>query len=218
MSQPIAVLVVDDHSLVREMLADRLSREPDIRVVGCAANGDEAIIKAAESRPDIVLMDIDMPGTHCFSAARQIRRDNPDTRVLYLSAFFNDRYIADALESEGSGYVTKDEPPEVVLQAIRLAATGIAYFSPRVQARLVVDQNGMSLGDTTRIKASTLTQRELETIRYIARGMSKKEIAALIKVSVKTVEMHTQNAMNKLDIHDRVDLARYAIREGLAEA
>ena len=76
----------------------------------------------------------------------------------------------------------------------------------------------MSLGDTTRIKGSTLTQRELETIRYIARGMSKKEIAALIKVSVKTVEMHTQNAMNKLDIHDRVDLARYAIREGLAEA
>ncbi|MDH3628608.1 MAG: response regulator transcription factor [Acidobacteriota bacterium] len=218
MTQSIAVLLVDDHSLVREMLVDRLSREQDIQIVGTASNGDDAIVRAGESQPDIVLMDIDMPGTHCFSAARQIRQQCPETRVLYLSAFFNDRYISDALESEGTGYITKDEPPEIVLKAIRLAASGMAYFSPRVQERLVIDETGMSLGDGTRTKASTLTQRELETVRYIARGMSKKEIAALIKVSVKTVEMHTQNAMNKLDIHDRVDLARYAIREGLAQA
>lgn len=218
MKDPISVLIVDDHALVRETLRTRLGRELDIRVAGVAGDGDEAVEQARRLTPDIVLMDIDMPGQLCFSAAKQIKQSCPGTRILYLSAFFHDRYIEDALAAHASGYVTKDEPPEVLIKAIRLAASGLAYFSPNVEGRIVVDNSGMRLTEAARTRASLLTHRELEVVRYIARGLSKKEISALMSVTVKTVEVHTQNAMNKLDIHDRVELARFAIREGLAEA
>lgn len=218
MSDPIRLLLVDDHAMVREMLRMRLDSELDMKVVGSADNGDDAVALAAKLRPDIVLMDIDMPGQLCFSAATQIKTHSPQTRILYLSAFSNDRYIEDALASHASGYLTKDEKPEVLIDAVRRAASGMAYFSPKVQARLVVDGSRMRLTSGSKTRATLLTQRELETIRYIARGLAKKEIANLMRVTVKTVEMHTQNAMDKLDIHDRVELARFAIREGLAEA
>ena len=219
MSQSIRVLLADDHTMVREMLKLQLGQVADFEVVGAASNAEEAVALCREVTPDIVVMDIDMPGELCFAAARQIKSAHPDTRVLYLSAFFHDRYIEDALAAGASGYVTKDEPIETIVHAVRMAGSGIAYFSPKVQSRIVVDTKGMRLGkDTGRSRASLLTQRELETVRYIARGLSKKEIAGLMHVSVKTVDMHTQNSMSKLDIHDRVELARFAIREGLAEA
>ena len=219
MSKPVSVLLVDDHAMVRELLRTQLEAEPDIQVVGAASTGDEATELARKLQPDVVLMDIDMPGQLSFTAASQIKEDHPDTRVIYLSAFFHDRYIDDAIQSQASGYLTKDEAPETILQAVRLVASGMAYFSPKVQSRLVVDTDGVRLGEAaSKTRARLLTQRELEAVRYIARGLAKKEIAGLMGVSVKTVEMHTQNAMDKLDIHDRVELARYAIREGLAEA
>jgi len=218
MKRPISILLVDDHALVRDTLQARLETEPDLTVAGVAGDGDQAILRAEELKPDIVLMDIDMPGQLSFSAARQIKIDAPDTRIVYLSAFFHDRYIEDALAAHATGYVTKDEPLEVLIKALRLAAAGMAYFSPNVQARIVVDSAGMRLVDGSRTRARLLTQRELEVVRYIARGLAKKEIAVLMGVTVKTVEVHTQNAMNKLDIHDRVEMARFAIREGLAEA
>jgi len=218
MSKPISILLVDDHALIREMLRSHLDAQEDMQVVGTAGTGDEAIVLAAELHPDIVLMDIDMPGQLCFSAAWQIKTARPESRVVFLSAFFHDRYIEDALAAQASGYVTKDESPDVVVRAIRLAASGIAYFSPNVQSRIVVDRKGVRLAGSTTTRANLLTQRELEVVRYIARGLAKKEIAVLMHVTVKTIEVHTQNAMNKLDIHDRVELARFAIREGLAEA
>ena len=218
MKRPISILLVDDHALVRDTLQARLETEPDLSVAGVAGDGDQAIVRAKELKPDIVLMDIDMPGQLSFSAARQIKEVAPETRIVYLSAFFHDRYIEDALAAHATGYVTKDEPLDVLIKAVRLAAAGMAYFSPNVQARIVVDSAGMRLADGSRTRARLLTQRELEVVRYIARGLAKKEIAVLMGVTVKTVEVHTQNAMNKLDIHDRVEMARFAIREGLAEA
>ncbi len=219
MSQAIRILLVDDHTMVREMLQLQLGREADLDVVGTASNAEEAVTLSRELNPDIIVMDIDMPGELCFAAARQIKATHADTRILYLSAFFHDRYIEDALAAGASGYLTKDEPIETIIRAVRMAGSGIAYFSPKVQSRIVVDTKGMRLGqESGRSRASLLTQRELETVRYIARGLSKKEIAGLMHVSVKTVDMHTQNCMAKLDIHDRVELARFAIREGLAEA
>lgn len=218
MEESIAVLLVDDHALLRDTLRTRLDAEPDIVVAGTAANADEAIAKAIRLKPDIILMDIDMPGQLAFSAAEQIKRQLDGTRIVFLSAFFHDRFIESALAARATGYVTKDEPPEVVIKAIRLAASGIAYFSPCVQSRLVVEADGVKIDTHARSRTSTLTARELEVLRYVARGLPKKEIGALMYISPKTVDRHTDNLMRKLNIHDRVQLTRFAIREGLAEA
>ena len=214
----ISILLVDDHVLLRETLRDRLSREKDIHVVASADDAGEAIRLATENRGDVALMDIDMPGQSCFDAAKTIKRQQPSVSILFLSAFFHDRYIESALAAQASGYITKDEHPDVIVQAIRNAAEDEAYFSPKVQDRLVIDSSGVKLADTGKSRGSLLTQRELEVLRYIARGLPKKEAAQIMHVSVKTVSRHTENLMEKLDIHARVELARYAIREGLAEA
>ncbi len=218
MNDSIRVLLVDDHALLRETLKDHLNVSAGLTVVGTAKSADDAVAIAAERQPDVVVMDIDMPGQSCFDAARIIKSRSPLTSVIFLSAFFNDRYIESALQAQASGYVTKDEAPGVIVEAIRSAAAQVAYFSPRVQSRIVVDRTGVRLAGGGHSRASLLTARELEVLRYLARGLAKKEIAATMHLSVKTVSRHTENLMEKLDIHDRVDLARYAIREGLAEA
>jgi DNA-binding NarL/FixJ family response regulator len=217
MSHSISILLVDDHALLRDTLQDRLQKEPDMVVVATASDAGAAADLVAEHRPDVVIMDIDMPGQSCFDAARRIKQATPDTNIIFLSAFFHDSYIESALAAQATGYITKDEPPEVIVAAIRRAAAQLAYFSPRVQSRIVVDERGVHLAGG-RSRASLLTARELEVLRYLARGLPKKEIASTMDLSVKTVSRHTENLMEKLDIHDRVELARFAIREGLAEA
>lgn len=219
-SQTITVLLVDDHAMLREALSARLDREIDIDIVGTAGTADEGVEMARSLEPNVVVMDIDMPGRLCFAAAEDIVAFQPKTRMIYLSAFSSDRYIQDALSAHALSYLTKDQSPEVVVHAIRQAAQGLSTFSPSVQERLTVGRNNklmLSVGDAPQTKASTLTPRELEMLRYLARGMSKKEIAATIHRSYGTVDKHVEKLMNKLDIHDRVELARYAIREGLAE-
>lgn len=216
--KPVTVLLVDDHALVRETLANWLRGSQDMKVMGEVGSADEAIAAAVRDQPDIVVMDIDMPGLLAFDAVRTIRSRCPKTRVLVLSAFFHDRFIEDAIRAEASGYVTKGEPPEVVVKAIRAVAQGGAYFSRQVQERIVVDSSGPRLAESTKTRTSLLSPREMEVLRYIARGMSKKDIAAVMHLSVKTVDNHSTSLMSKLDIHDRVELARFAIREGLAEA
>jgi DNA-binding NarL/FixJ family response regulator len=217
MNAPISILVVDDHAIVRSSLARTLNDEPDMTVVGSAGNADEALTEAIRLVPAVILMDIDMPGLLCFSAVETIRARSPETRVIFLSAFAHDRLIDQALAVEASGYITKDEPTETVVNAIRDAVAGIPYFSPSVRARIVVDSSGAHLAQRSQTRADTLTPRELEVLRYLARGMSKKQVAATMHLSVKTVEYHSASLMNKLDIHDRVELARFAFREGLAE-
>lgn len=214
----ISVLLVDDHALLRETLRERLSREEGLSVVATADNAGEAIRLASAHRPDVVLMDIDMPGQSCFEAANQIKRNQPSTSIIFLSAFFHDRYIESALAAQASGYITKDEHPDIIVKALRNAADDVAYFSPKVQDRLVIDASGVKLAGSGMSRGSLLTQRELQVLRHLARGLPKKEVAQVMHVSVKTVSRHTENLMEKLNIHDRVGLARYAIREGLAEA
>lgn len=218
MNKPISLLLVDDHALMRRMLADRIACEPDMLVVGTVEDADAAVAEAIRQRPDIILMDIDMPGVICFDAARTIQELCPKTRIIFLSAFFNDRYIDQALAVEAAGYLTKTEPPESVIAAIRAVAAGKSYFSPQVQSRIVVDSDGTRLAQPKQSRASTLSGRELEVLRYLARGMSKKQIAQTMYISAKTVNNHTAHVMDKLDIHDRVELSRFAIREGLAGA
>jgi DNA-binding NarL/FixJ family response regulator len=215
-ARPIRVLLADDHGLVRDMLGQRLGAESDLTVVAAVADAEQALAQARLLEPDVVVLDIDMPGLSAFDAAKAIRSVLPEVRILFLSAFFEDRYIEQALAVEASGYLAKTEAADSVLDAIRAACRGRTYFSPEVKARIVVDAAGARLAVGPQTRASLLTAREADILGYIARGMSKKEIARSLDISVKTVEQHTAHIMDKLDIHDRVELARYAFREGLA--
>jgi DNA-binding NarL/FixJ family response regulator len=218
MSKRCNVLLVDDHALMREMLSERLANEPDLDVIGAAENADLAVAEAVRLQPDIIIMDIDMPGLHCFDATRTIQARCPDTKIIILSAFFHDHYIEQALAAEAVGYLTKNESVDMIIDAIRDVAAGGSHFSPEVRARIVVDSGGTRLATQRRSRVSTLTPREMEVLRYVARGLSQKQVAETMHLSVKTVHCHCTNLMTKLDIHDRVELARFAIREGLAEA
>jgi DNA-binding NarL/FixJ family response regulator len=214
----VRVLLVDDHDLLRDTLAERLRREDGLTIAGVAGDAQAGLELALVCRPDVAMMDIDMPGRPAFEAARDLVRALPDTRLLFLSAFAHDRYIDQALSVGALGYLTKSESVERVIDAIRRVSEGRAYFSREVAERIVVEGDGARLErDSKGSRASTLTRRENEVLCYLARGRSKKEIAASMHLSVKTVEKHTDNLMRKLEIHDRVELARFAIREGLTE-
>lgn len=218
MTKPITILIVDDHESIRQLLKDRLSAETDMKVVAHVDNAEAAVTEAIELKPDIIVMDIDMPGLSPFDAVGRINSRSPNTRVIFLTAFVKDRYIESALNVEAWGYVTKTEPPESVIKAIRDVSRGFAYFSPAVQARIVVDSKGMSLAQKGQTLSSALTPREREVLCYLAQGKSKKDIAETMCISVKTVDFHCTHLMDKLQIHDRVELTRFAIREGLVDA
>jgi len=217
MSESKRILLVDDHELVRTALRGLLDRDDDFEVVGEASDAEEALRRAVEYSPDILVMDIDMPGMICFDAVRQMNTRLPDLSVIFLSAFFHDHYIEQAIAVGAKGYVLKGDPPRILFDALREVAGGGAYFSKDVRSRFALDKDGKPVEDGQTV-TSTLTNREVEVLRYLARGLSKKEIAKTMHLSVKTVEHHSASVMRKLDIHDRVELARYAIREGLAEA
>lgn len=214
----ISVLIIDDHTLLRETLRSRLDSEADLEVVADVGDAQRGVELARELAPNVVLMDVDMPGRSCFDAAKEILRERPETRILFLSAHSHDRFIASALDAQAVGYVTKDEHPGAVVEAIRAVASGRRFFSERVLSRLVLEGDEPRVPEHPRTRASLLTARELEVLRYIASGLPKKEIATHMFVSVKTVNRHTENLMRKLEIHDRVELTRFAIREGLSEA
>ncbi len=212
------ILLADDHALFRENLRDRLNCEEDLTVVATASTADEALVLAQELEPNVVVLDIDMPGVTSFSVAKEIRTRSESTQILFLSAFSKDLYIEEALDADAISYLTKHETPDVVIRAVRQAAKGFAYFSPMVQSRLIVDsENRVRLSSASATRTSSLTPREREVLRYLARGLSKKEIAATMHRSYSTIDKHAENLMAKLNIHDRVELARFAIREGLSE-
>jgi DNA-binding NarL/FixJ family response regulator len=211
--------VVDDHAVVRESITERLNREVGFALIGSAGSADEAVEKVRASAPDIILMDIDMPGLNCFDAARTMMAIRPVAKVIFLSGHVHDSYIEQALAVKARGYLTKGESAASVATAIREVASGGAYFSEAVRARIVIGASGARLGkQKSRVRAATLTPREKEVLRYIAQGLEKKDMAEVMHLSTKTVDHHVTRLMRKLNIHNRVDLARYAIREGLADA
>ena len=209
------ILIVDDHALVRQMLADRLPHELEVEIVGTASNAQEAVELARERAPDIVVMDIDMPGLDSFAGAKEILAERPATKIVFLSAYTHDYYIDEALAVGARGYVTKAEPPDTIMEAIKDVAEGRMFYSEDVRGRIT--ENGRRSSRDSQSRLSRLTPREMDVLRYIARGFSKRDIAKTLNISLKTVEKHAENLMARLEIHDRVELTRFAIREKLVE-
>src|ERR1039458_6686446 len=209
----IRVLLTDDHTLFRQGIRTLLSMEPDMEVVGEAANAFEAVTTARQMRPDVVLMDIGMTGMSSFEATRQIRKERPETKVVFLSMYDDEDYLAECVEIGGIGYVLKDSPADQLITAIREVHRGGSFLSPRLLTRLVDGFRTQGLNPVRQPRFGTLTKREREILKMLAEGKSVKEIAAGFDLSVKTVEAHKFNLMRKLNIHNKVQLVQYAIQK-----
>jgi two-component system response regulator NreC len=210
----IRVLLTDDHTLFRQGIRTLLTAEPDMEVTGEAGNAADAVELARHSRPDVVLMDIGMAGMSSFEATRQIRKDRPDTRVVFLSMYDDEDYLAECVDIGANGYVLKESPGEQLVTAIREVHRGGSYLSPRLLTKLVDDFRLQGRGGVARQpRFNTLTKREREILKLLAEGLSVKDIAANFDLSVKTIEAHKFNLMRKLDIHNKAQLVQYAIQK-----
>ena len=194
---PIRVVLVDDHTLLRDSLEAKLAAEPGLEVVGSFSSADGAVENARSLAPNVFVFDIDMPGVLSFEAAASIRRVLPEARFVFLSGFLHDRYIEDALRVEASAYVTKNEHYDTILAAIKAAAEGSVFFSPDVMRRLVIDREGATLVKNMKSRMSMLSPREIEVIRYTAKGLTDKEIARLMGIAPKTVDSHATSIRAK---------------------
>lgn len=212
----IRILLADDHRILREGLRSLLAQQTDITVVGEASDGETAVALARELRPDIVIMDVVMPGLGGVEATRQIRTDLRDTKVIALSMHSDRRFVSEMLRAGALGYLVKDSAFEELNQAVRSVMQGRPYLSAAITGSLVEDfvrQACMEERHSTPLHM--LTSREQEVLRLLADGKRVKEVAHSLNISVKTVESHRQNIMDKLEIHSTIELARYALREGL---
>lgn len=215
MSENVKIMLVDDHALLLESLAMRLRAESNLEIIATAANADEALEKIRTQCPDVLLMDIDMPGMSCFDAAKRIMMLDQGIKVVFLSAHWNDHYIEQAIAGNAHGYLTKSESPRMLIDAIKRIAAGETVYSSDVESRIIGQRQGSD--DQPRTRLSKLSPREKEVLCYIAQSLSRRDIAKTMHISDKTVAAHTSSIMSKLDLHDRVELARFAIREGMVK-
>ncbi|MGZ4416051.1 MAG: response regulator [Gaiellaceae bacterium] len=211
----IRVLVADDQSMVRAGFRMLLSDEPDIEVVAEASNGLEAVDKTARYSPTVVLMDIRMPELDGLEATRRILAADTSVRVLILTTFDLDEYIYEALRAGASGFVLKDDPPEQLLAAIRTVSAGEALLSPTVTKR-VIQHYTRTPRPTPPTELDDLTERELEVLRLVARGMSNAEIGQELYISETTVKTHITHILQKLNLRDRVQAVVLAYQTGIA--
>jgi two-component system response regulator NreC len=217
--QPIRVLCVDDHAFLVEGLRTRLKLEPDIEFVGWLSSAKELIAEAERTKADVVLLDIEMPPPDPFEVLGDLRRRLPGARAIMLSAFVRDHYIDLAFKGGAWGYLSKSDDPATVIEAIRKVHRGEFAFGERVLERCQPPAAGDAGADAPKpaSRLDLLTPRELQVLRLIGQGLSRLDIAKAIHRSPKTVDNHRAAIMEKLGIHDRVELARYAISEGLTE-
>lgn len=211
------VLIADDHTLFRQGMRNLISNESDIEVVGEASTGNEVLQMIDLTRPDLVLMDVSMPGLSSFEATRQLKRLRPETKVLFLTMYDDEDYLLESMQAGGSGYILKDSPTEQLLTGIRDVQNGGSYLSPRMLAQLVDDFRTRIRSGVPQPRLATLTPREKEVLKLLAEGNSVKEIATDLNLSVKTVEAHKFNLMRKLDIHNKAQLVQYAIQKKIIQ-
>ena len=209
------IVVADDHKIVREGLVKLLEGQADISVIGEAADGEEAVKMVLEKKPDIVIMDIWMPRLSGIDATRRIVKRGSQTKVLVLSMHESRTYVEEVLRAGASGYIVKNSASSDLLQAIDAVQGGASYLSPAITQQ-VVDAIARP-GDSSPSGVAMLTDREREVLQLIAEGLSSKEIAGMLGVSLKTIDSHRSNLMQKLDIHKVSGLVRFAIRAGLVE-
>ena len=214
--RPARVLLADDHALVRRGLRLILDGEPDLTVVAEAGDGAQAVTAACAGGVDLVVLDIAMPRMTGLQAAREISRRAPDVRILMLSMYDNEQYFFEALKAGASGYVLKSVADRDLIEACRATLRGEPFLYAGVVTALIRDHLRRSRSGE-RVPDRILTPREEEVVKLIAEGHSAKEIAALLVISVKTVDRHRANVLQKLGMRDRLDLTRYAIRAGLVE-
>jgi DNA-binding NarL/FixJ family response regulator len=214
----IKILLADDHRILREGLRNLLAQQTDMTVVGEAADGKEAISLARQLKPDVVIMDVVMPGLDGVEATRRIRAEVPTAKIVALSMHSDRRYVSEMLRAGAAGYLVKDSAFDELNQAIRTVMDGRPYLSSVITGSLVEDFVRQTTADEKPATSpiQMLTAREQEVLRLLADGKRVKEVARILDISVKTVESHRQNIMDKLEIHSTIELTRYAIREGLA--
>jgi len=221
-SKPIRVMLADDHKIVREGLRSLLEDEADLRVIAEASDGRSAVELAREQTPDVIVMDIAMPQLNGVEATRQIINSVPRARVIALSMHSDRRFMSEMLRAGASGYLLKDAASEELIQAIRTVMDGKIYLSPQITDVVVDDylrrlpeDGGMYAPAAGRGAFAVLTAREREVLQLMAEGKATKQIAMILHVSIKTVETHRRQLMEKLDLHSVAELTKYAIREGL---
>jgi DNA-binding NarL/FixJ family response regulator len=214
----IKVLLVDDQAMVRAGLRMILEAENDIRVVGEAEDGAKAVVSARKLKPDIVLMDIQMPLMNGLESTRQITQTPGNTcRILILTTFERDDYVFEALRAGASGFILKNAPPEDLIEAVRVVADGNALLAPSVTRRIIHEFVQRTPRNDLKNKLSSLTEREIEVMRLIAKGKNNSEIAADLFVGETTVKTHISNLFTKLDLRDRVQAVVYAYESGLIQ-
>lgn len=215
MSDPHRVVIVEDHALLRAGLLALLAGDPDIEIVGEADNGRDALRVAGQAAPDLVLMDISMPGTNGIDAIVDLKRRYPGIKVLVLTIHNSDDYIQASLNAGADGYILKGATPDELRQAIRTVLSGKCYLSPDVSHHVVHGYLGGGKASGVVTPWDRLTQRERQVLKLIAEGHPNKSIAEYLCLSVKTVEKHRSNLMGKLDIHNASTLTGFAIQKGL---
>ena len=213
----IKIIISDDQAIIRDGLEMLMKLENDIEVLGLAQDGAEAVELVAANPPDLVLMDLKMPGMNGVEATRRIRANYPDVKVLVLTTYDDDEWVFDAIRAGASGYLLKDTPREKVIEAIRGTVTGKSYVDPLVVGKLL-DQVASKQEQPETLITDKLTERELDVLRLIAHGSANAEIAEKLHLSEGTIRNHVSAILSKLEISDRTQAAIIAIRHGLDKA
>jgi DNA-binding NarL/FixJ family response regulator len=210
------VIICDDQAIIRDGLAMLLNLEKDIEVVGQAQDGAEAVEQVAQHQPDLVLMDLKMPGMNGIEATRQIRASYPDVKVLVLTTYDDDEWVFDAIRAGAAGYLLKDTPREAVIQAVRGTVEGKSFVDPAVAGKLLGQVAGQQAQPAT-LLTDKLTGREVDVLRLLARGLTNADIAARLHLSEGTVRNHVSAIFSKLDVSGRTQAAVIAIQHGLGD-
>lgn len=216
MTSKIRTLIADDHTLLRNGICALLEDEPDIMIVGEASDGREAVRLAGQLKPNVVLMDIAMPLLNGLEATRQIKHEHPEISVLVLTMYDNEEYFREMLEVGASGYIIKRAAASELVTAIRAVYNGEAVLSPAITRFLLEDYLNHDIR-SEKDDPNALSSREREVLQLIAEGRTSREIAEILNLSVKTVQSHRTSLMQKLDLHDRGDLIKYAIQKKIIE-
>ena len=214
--RPIRILIADDHEIVRAGIRLLVNGQADMEVIGEARDGAESVKLAVATAPDVVLMDISMPVMTGIEATRAIKASNSEIEIVGLTMHADERYFFELLKAGASGYVVKGGAPHELLEAIRAVARGQAYIHPSVAGRLIGDF--VKRAEAGKAELDGITDRERQVLELIARGLTGREIAKQLEISANTVDRHRSNIMAKLDLHNKAELVRYAIRKGLIEA